>query len=126
MAVIDAIERLLCQRYNVNALDGGELSAGLVAARAGNLGPLRAALDARELYRWTDAIYEALDAPEAVTETEPEAEGGLGTLTIAELRAFAEENAIDLGDAKRKGDIIAAIELAQETTEDTSPVAPTT
>lgn len=125
MADIDAIERLLCQRYNVAALDGGELSAGLVAARTGNVGPLRAALDARELYRWRDAIYEALDAPEAEAETEPEAEG-IGTLTIAELRAFAEENGIDLGDAKRKGDIIAAIELAQETTEETSPVAPTT
>lgn len=121
MADIDAIQRLLCQRYNVSGLDAGELSHSLAVARGGDLGPLRAALDARELYRWTDAIYEALDAPEAEAETEPEAEGGLGTLTIAELRVFAEENDIDLGDAKRKGDLIAAIELSQES----SPEEPT-
>lgn len=120
MADIDAIERLLCQRYNVNALDGGELSAGLVAARAGNLSPLRVALDARELYRWTDAIYEALDAQDEPT-SEPQAEG-IETRTIAELRQFAADNGIDLGDAKRKGDILAAIELAQE---EPSPEEPT-
>lgn len=122
MADLDAIQRLLCQRYNVNALDGGELSTGLAQARNGNLGPLRAALDLREFYRWRDPIYEALDAEVAAEpNTEPEVEG-IESLTIAELRAFAEENEIDLGDAKRKGDILAAIQLAQE---ETSPEEPT-
>lgn len=80
MADIDAIERLLCQRYNVHALDSGELSAALTLARGGNEQPLRAALEARELYRWTGPIFEALGPvtePEVITpvpDPEPEAE----------------------------------------------------
>lgn len=80
MADIDAIERLLCQRYNVAALDAGELSGSLALARGGNEQPLRAALEARELYRWTGPIFEALGPvkePEVITpvpDPEPEAE----------------------------------------------------
>ena len=80
MADIDAIERLLCQRYNVHALDSGELSAALTLARGGNEQPLRAALEARELYRWTGPIFKALGPvkePEVITpvpDPEPEAE----------------------------------------------------
>jgi len=80
MADIDAIERLLCQRYNVHALDSGELSAALTLARGGNEQPLRASLEARELYRWTGPIFEALGPvkePEVITpipDPEPEAE----------------------------------------------------
>ena len=82
MADIDAIERLLCQRYNVHALDSGELSAALTLARGGNEQPLRAALEARELYRWTGPIFKALGpvkepvtpVPDPETEAEPEPE----------------------------------------------------
>jgi hypothetical protein len=35
-------------------------------------------------------------------------------LTVAELKVIAEDEAIDLGDATKKADIIAAIELARE------------
>ncbi|MFN3836776.1 MAG: hypothetical protein ACK4MI_03590 [Brevundimonas sp.] len=38
----------------------------------------------------------------------------LGELTVAKLRALAEAEAIDLGDATKKDDIVAAIELARE------------
>lgn len=128
MADIDALERLLCQRYNVQALDAGELSTALALARGGELEPLRTALDSREFYRWTDAIYEALDAPaEAEPEAEPEGEPEaheLEALTIAELRALAEERGVDLGDARRKADIVAALELAAEADE-TGPAEPT-
>ena len=31
--------------------------------------------------------------------------------TVAELKAYAEENSVDLGDATKKEDIVAAIEL---------------
>lgn len=119
MADIDAIERLLCERYNVAVLDAGELSSALAQARSGDPQPLRAALDAREFYRWTDAIYEAFDAVEAVEEVAEDLESH----TIAELRALAEEREIDLGDARRKADILAAFELAEE---EPSPVEPTT
>jgi hypothetical protein len=41
-------------------------------------------------------------------------EGGLDSLTVADLKALAEAEEIDLGDATKKADIIAAIELARE------------
>lgn len=121
MADIDAIERLLCQRYNVQALDAGELSTALSLARGGDLQPLREALDARNLYRWRDPIYAEL----AVVEPEPEIEVqgvDLDEMKVADLRDLAEERGIDLGDARLKADIIAAIQLADEP----SPVEPTT
>lgn len=40
------------------------------------------------------------------------AEPGLDSLTVRQLRDFAEENGIDLTGVKRKPDIIAAIETA--------------
>lgn len=43
-----------------------------------------------------------------------EGEGGLSGLTVKELKALASEEAIDLGDASSKADIVAAIELARE------------
>lgn len=38
----------------------------------------------------------------------------LSDMTVAELKAVAEAEAIDLGDASKKADIVAAIELARE------------
>lgn len=38
----------------------------------------------------------------------------LSKMTVDELKAFAEANNIDLGDASKKADIISAIELAAE------------
>lgn len=38
----------------------------------------------------------------------------LAHMTVAELRALAEAEGIDLGDAAKKADIVAAIELARE------------
>lgn len=38
----------------------------------------------------------------------------LGDMTVAELRALAETRGIDLGEAQRKGDIIAALEAAAQ------------
>lgn len=42
------------------------------------------------------------------------APSGLESMTVADLKAHAEGNAIDIGDATKKADIIAAIELAAE------------
>lgn len=41
-------------------------------------------------------------------------DSGLTANTVAELRAIAEAENIDIGDASKKADIIAAIELARE------------
>lgn len=38
----------------------------------------------------------------------------LGDMTVNELKAVAEAEEIDLGDATKKADIVAAIELARE------------
>lgn len=40
--------------------------------------------------------------------------GSLSSLTIPELKALAASEGVDLGDASKKTDIIAAIELARE------------
>lgn len=39
---------------------------------------------------------------------------GLASMTVADLKALAEAEEIDLGDATKKADIITAIELARE------------
>lgn len=41
-------------------------------------------------------------------------DSGLSSKTVAELRDLAEAENIDIGDASKKADIIAAIELARE------------
>lgn len=76
MRHVDTIERLLCERYNVRSLDGlGALPGAIEAARGGDLTPLRAALEGRELYRWGPAIADAVAAAEAGDdEPEPAAE----------------------------------------------------
>jgi hypothetical protein len=52
-------------------------------------------------------------------EQEPEDDGvvDLSTLTRAELDALALERGVDISEAKNKGDVIAALELAAETAE---------
>lgn len=42
-------------------------------------------------------------------------DSGLSGKSVADLKALAESEGIDLGDATKKADIIAAIELARET-----------
>lgn len=73
MPDIDAIEGLLCQRYNVQALPAGELSTALSLARGGDISFLRDALASRDLYRWEEPIFAALNIPEPEPEPEPEA-----------------------------------------------------
>jgi hypothetical protein len=55
--------------------------------------------------------FEEVDGAE---EGEPE---GLGDMTVAELKALADGEGIDLGDATKKADIISAIDLAREAAE---------
>jgi hypothetical protein len=58
---------------------------------------------------------EADDFPEEWFEViEPDAPEALADMTVAELKALAEAETIDLGDATKKADIISEIELARE------------
>ena len=50
----------------------------------------------------------------AETPANDDGKPDLGGMTINQLKAFAEERKIDLGDASKKDDIRAAIELALE------------
>lgn len=64
---LDAVEKLLCERYNVAELPSGALSDAMAAARAGDEDALRELVAERELYRWREPIEAALgEKPAAV------------------------------------------------------------
>ena len=68
------------------------------------------------LNRWTQrgaAEEVGDDVPVGIPSPDDDA-SGYEAKTVAELKKLAEERKIDLGDATRKADIIAAIELADE------------
>lgn len=52
------------------------------------------------------------------------ATGPAGDASVAELRAYADKAGIDLGGAKKKTDILAAIEAAEQTRVTTTTVLP--
>lgn len=60
-AAVEEIAEAICQRYNVPSLDGlGALEGAVQQAQNGNIAPLEAALEGREMYRWGPVIGEAL------------------------------------------------------------------
>ena len=61
--------------------------------------------------------YEVIDKPNE-PEVEDEGGGGIGDKTVKELKAYAAEKNIDLGEAKTKADIIATIEAAEHKVKD--------
>lgn len=81
-----------------NGPRGGYLDGALVMVEAGQ----QAELD---------------DAPEEWFE-EGDGEASLSSMNVRDLKALAEEEGIDLGDASKKADIIAAIELARDEDDD--------
>jgi hypothetical protein len=79
-------------------------------------GPRGAYLEGELRFAKVGEVIEADDFPEdwfeeVAGESEPE---GLAALKVADLKALAEAEGIDLGDAVKKADIIAAIELGRE------------
>jgi len=61
------------------------------------------------------ARQHAVDEPDDKPDDEPEADDGdLKKLTVDQLKGLAAERGVDLGDATKKADIIAALELAEE------------
>lgn len=57
---------------------------------------------------------ETIEADDFAEEWFEEGTGGLSSLSVAELKTLAEAENVNLGDASKKADIIAAIELARE------------
>jgi hypothetical protein len=78
IAAVEALEGVICERYNVSSLTGvGPFAEALAQARVGNVGPIQDALRGREMYRWRETAEAALEAvKEAVTSApiEPEPE----------------------------------------------------
>lgn len=76
LAAVDALESVICERYNVRSLAGvGPFPEAFAQARVGNVGPLRDALRGREMYRWRETVavmFEAISeivAPKPIEET---------------------------------------------------------
>jgi len=64
---------------------------------------------------------ESVEDNAPIEESQTDEDGGdqdeevdLNSLTVAQLQDYAEENEIDLEDATKKADIIAAIQLSEE------------
>lgn len=79
-----------------------------------------------------DAVQERRDAWEAAQQAAVDAaaaQAALGAdaepdeLKVAELRAYAEQRGIDLGGARKKADIVAAIEAAEKDNTNQAPGA---
>lgn len=58
-----------------------------------------------------------------VHEVYEDGPAGLADMTVPALKALAEERGVDLGDATKKADIIAALELAAEAAAGTDAAA---
>ena len=110
MDALAAVRRLCLERYNLTAPDPS--SSLFTAIESGDAARIRAELSSREMYRWSEPIDDALS--ELESQGNASASEGFAALTVKELKAYADEHDIDLGDAVRKADIIAAIELAGE------------
>ena len=58
------------------------------------------------------AAEDAQTEPDTDKDAQTEPESSFAKMTVPELKAWAEENSIDLGDATRKAEIIAVLEAA--------------
>lgn len=88
-----------------------------------------ASVDAREILESSPDLYSATPADPLDHDFDgkkggSKAEGGdFAGMTVPELKAFAAERNVDLGDATKKADIIAALELAAEEAAKADPAA---
>lgn len=62
-------------------------------------------------------VQAALEVAKKQQDETPEVKP-IDKMTIAELKIYAEQNVIDLGEAKKKDDILAVIQAAQSKNED--------
>lgn len=85
IAAVDALEEVLCQRYNIKSLTGqGVLSEALAKARVGDLDAIDAAMDGREMYRWRETAEAALADIHAIIEPVPEPESSVPSVDAEE------------------------------------------
>lgn len=69
---------------------------------------------AGDVFDLTDSEHEGLAPHVTVVEADSESElKHVDDMTVAELKAFAVQAGIDLGEATKKDDILAAIKAAQ-------------
>lgn len=113
MADLRTVEKLLCERYNLAELDGD--LADLVAR--GDVAALRADFATRELYRWREAVLDALDAVDAedpdVEAPAPIRRRVLSDLRDEELRELAKANSIVVPEGAKKADVFKLVKAAK-------------
>lgn len=85
IAAVDALEEVLCQRYNIKSLSGqGVLAEAIALARVGDLEAIDAAMDGREMYRWRETAEAALADIHAIIEPVPEPESSVPSVDAEE------------------------------------------
>lgn len=115
--------RVLCHTYGVGVFEGVEFREETVSGvRVGV-----AHTDDRKALAWFErrpqfTVEWGDEPPQRPADTTPELVD-LSTLTVPQLREYAAENGIELGDASKKADILAAIQAgtANPEEEDTEP-----
>lgn len=104
-----AVEQLLCERYNVRALDGPLKEA----IDADDVVRLRELLEQRELYQWRGAILAAL--PDDATEEQAEgsddksSEKPIAEMTRAELMVLAAGLGVEISGNATKAELVEAL-----------------
>lgn len=68
----------------------------------------------RVTYSETSIRAKCAACPDSIGYQQEQQEQPLDSLTVQELKAYAEDHSIDLGEAKKKAEILAAIEAAQD------------
>lgn len=69
IAAVDALEAVICERYNVRSLSGvGPFAEAIAQARVGNLELIDKAMAGREMYRWRETADAALAAIRAAAD----------------------------------------------------------
>lgn len=68
----------------------------------------------RVTYSETSIRAKCAAHPDSISQQQEQQEQPLDGMTVAKLKAYAEAHGIDLGKAKKKAEILAAIEAAQD------------
>src|SRR5688500_10990568 len=95
MADLQQVEKLLCERYNVRALDGPLKDA----IDAGDVATLRALIAERGMYRWHAEIMAALEAPSETPISRMVKRDLVATAIEQEVEVPAEATVADLREA---------------------------
>lgn len=95
MADLQAVEKLLCERYNVRSLDGPLKDA----IDAGDVEGLKVLIADRNLYRWHDDVVAALSAPSETPVSRMVKRDLVATATEREVEVPPDATVADLREA---------------------------